>query len=664
MQAQVFWSLELRFGVWSLARGVSTAALLMVRLSLRAAILVVLLVAAGACKEDTGVKVSSFTFKGNKAVKSDQLKSVLATGASSKLPWGTKRYFSREQFEADLKRIVAFYTDRGYPAARVTSFDAKLSEKQDSVAITVTISEGEPITVERIALEGFDPLPPNHRTALDTKLPLKVGAPVDRALLQASREATLDELKDHGHPYASVRLSESPGSTERQRIITFRADAGPVAHVGDIEVSGNATVSEHVVRRQLTFKSGDLFRQSRLQESQRKLYGLELFEFANIEPIGTESKPPTVPVRVTVTKSDHKKVNFGIGYGTEEKARTEIDWRHVNIFGGAQTLGVLARYSGLDRGVRLTYKEPYIFSPRWSLGVNGQMWQTREPAYDLDTTGGRITLTRQFARGGGPVLGGRPSMALSFTYANEWEKYSIDTDILEEISLRDELIALGLDPTRGGEHSGQRSAISLDASRNTTDNLLDAKRGYVASVHLEQSGSVLGGTYDYREVTTEGRIYQKLGNIALVAAQVRAGNITASGDPTTRVPFFKRYFLGGATNLRGWGRFEVAPLSAGGLPIGGTRFANASVELRAPIWGQLSGVAFFDAGTVWADPDRLIGEDIGWRYNVGPGLRYQTPIGPIRVDVGYQLNPIENLFEITGEKQRRFRFHFSIGQAF
>lgn len=636
----------------------------MARLRIPAIFLVLALTASGACKENTGVRVSSFTFKGNKAVKSGQLKSVLATAASSKLPWGAKRYFSREQFEADLKRIVAFYTDRGYPEARVTSFDAKLNDAQDAVAITVNISEGEPVTVERIELTGFDPLPEDHRQTLDGKMPLKVGAPLDRAVLQASREAALDELRDHGHPYAAVRVVESPGTSERKRTITLRGDPGPIAEVGEIEISGNATVSENVIRRQLTFRPGSLFRQSRLQESQSKLYGLELFQFANIEPIGVEAKPVIVPVRVTVTKSNHKKVNFGIGYGSEEKARTEIDWRHVNAFGGAQTIGVLARYSSLDRGVRLNYKEPYIFTPRWSMGVSGQLWQTREPAYDLDTTGGRVTFTRQFARRGGAMLATRPSMALSFTYANEWESYEIDPDILEDVTLRDELIALGLDPESRGRTSGQRGALSVDMSRNSTDNLLDAKRGYVVSLHLEQAAPWLGGTFDYREVTAEGRLYRMLGNRAVVAGQARFGNITATGDPTVRVPFYKRYFLGGATNLRGWGRFEVAPLSEGGLPIGGTRYANASLEIRAPLWGNLSGVAFVDAGTVWADPDRLIGEHIGWRYDVGPGLRYQTPIGPLRVDFGYQVNPIPNLFEATGEKQRRFRFHFSIGQAF
>src|SRR5687767_7569993 len=112
-----------------------------------------LLCAVTACKEDTGIQVKSFKFTGNNAVSTGQLRSVLATAASAKLPWGTKRYFSREQFEADLKRIVAFYTDRGYPDARITSFDAALSQDQSSVKLTVNISEGEPVVVERVAFE-------------------------------------------------------------------------------------------------------------------------------------------------------------------------------------------------------------------------------------------------------------------------------------------------------------------------------------------------------------------------------------------------------------------------------------------------------------------------------------------------------------------------------
>jgi outer membrane protein assembly complex protein YaeT len=628
---------------------------------LRGVLLCVLAAAAASCKEEGGVQVSSFTFKGTKAVTPSQLKSVLATSASSKIPWGRKHYFSREQFEADLKRIVAFYKDRGYPDARVTSFDAKPNDTQTSVSITVNIDEGEPVRVERVTFSGFDALPEQHRSELEGKLPLKIGQPLDRALLQASREAALDELKDHGYPYASVRIGETSGSSDRQRVVSLTADAGPLAHFGPIEISGNVSVSDNVVRRLLMYRPGQLFRQSALQESQRKLYGPGLFDFANVEPLRTEDKPTELPTRVTVTEGKHQKVNLGIGYGTEESGRVQVDWRHVNFLGGARTAGVLARYSGLDRGVRLNFKEPYFFGPRNDIALSGQTWHNDEPAFTLDTTGGRATVSRHFRRGGGPVLGSRPTTTLSLTYANEHENYTISNAALEDLSFRDELIALGLDP-RKGTGQGTRSAISLDGGRNTTNNLLDARQGYVAAIHLEQAGRWFAGSYDYYELTTELRLYRSLGSRLVAAGQARIGSIDALGDPENRVPFFKRYFLGGATNLRGWGRYEVAPLSANGLPIGGHSFLNFSTELRANVWRSLGAVIFLDGGNVFTNRWDFNVNDL--RYDVGPGLRYQTPIGPIRADIGYQLNPIPGLWVNGKPEARRFRFHFSIGQAF
>jgi outer membrane protein assembly complex protein YaeT len=627
----------------------------------RTLFLCILAVGAVACKEEGGIKVSSFTFNGTKAVTPAQLKSVLATSASSKLPWGTKHYFSRSQFDADLKRIVAFYKDRGYPDARVTSFDAKLNQDQTSVDITVNIAEGAPVQVERVVFDGFEPLPEQHRTALEEGLPLKVGRPLDRALLQASREAALDELRDHGYPYASVKIAESDGSSDHGRVVSLVADPGPLAHFGPIEVSGNAAVSDNVVRRQLTYRRGQLFRQSALQESQRKLYGPELFDFANVEPLRTEEKPVEVPTRVTVTEGKHQKVNFGVGYGTEEKARVQVDWRHVNFLGGARTAGVLARYSGLDRGVRLNFKEPYFFGPRNDLLLSAQSWHSDEPAFQLNTNGGRATVSRRFRRGGGPVFRSRPSTTLSLTYANEREDYTISQEALDDPSFRDELIALGLDPSTG-QGRGTLSSISIDGGRNTTNNLLDARQGYVAAIHLEQAGRWLAGSYNFNELTTELRLYRSLGKRLVAAGQVRLGSINAFGDPETMVPFFKRYFLGGATNLRGWGRYEVAPLTEEGNPKGGQSLLIASAEIRASIWRSLGAVIFVDAGNVWTDAWNFDLNKL--RYDVGPGLRYQTPIGPIRADLGYQLNPIPGLIVNGGEQPRRFRFHFSIGQAF
>ena len=633
-------------------------------------LLAAVLVTAGCKEEQGGVSVDDLSFTGLQAVSEGQLKSILATAESSNLPWGAKRFFSREQFEADLKRIEAFYSDRGYPDARVKSFDVRLSEDQSSVKIAVAIDEGEPVRLERIVLDGFDPLPDEREETLVTRLPLKEGQPLDRALMQASREAALDELRDSGYPYASVRMTEAPGSAEHQAVLNLQAEAGPVATFGPIEIVGNTSVSDAIVRRQLWFRPGQRYEQNRLRDSQRRLYALELFQFVNVEPVGIEDKSPEIGTRVTVTEGKHRRVNFSLGYGSEEKARGEVDWRHVNWFGGARTAGVFGRYSSLDRGVRLNFNQPYFLSRFYSLGVSGQSWFADEVPYDLTTIGGRITLTRHFRRGGGgrrPLGGVRPTTTLAFTYANEWEDYTISDEALNDLTFRDELIALGLNPTSSGDGDpgrgrGQLSALMVDFGRNTTENLLDARQGYMATVHLEQAGRWLGADFDYYEFTTEGRYYVALGDRAVIAVRGRAGTIDSWGPEDQLVPFFKRYFLGGATNLRGWGRYEVAPLSGAGLPLGGHSFMNFSTELRVPVVGKLGAVLFVDGGNVWSDSWDFNLDHM--RYDVGPGIRYNTPVGPLRVDFGYQLNEIEGLL-VNGEQQkRRFRVHFSIGHAF
>ena len=148
----------------------------------------------------------------------------------------------------------------------------------------------------------------------------------------------------------------------------------------------------------------------------------------------------------------------------------------------------------------------------------------------------------------------------------------------------------------------------------------------------------------------------------MLAGRARVGTIDAPGVLATNVPFFKRYFLGGSSSLRGWGRFEVSPLTMLGQPIGGHSMFESSGEVRIPVVGQLSAVLFVDAGNVWYESFDINLDDL--RVSAGPGLRYRTPIGPVRVDLGYQLTRIEGLL-INGEPEsRRWRIHFSIGQAF
>src|SRR5438067_10945615 len=139
--------------------------------------LLFLAVAATACKEEGTIKVHTLKFNGVKAVDESRLKDALATKQSSKLPWGKKTYFDRSRFDADRKRIQAFYSDRGYPDARVTGFDVKLNDKQDQVDITLNIAEGDPVKVAAIEFDGFDVIPPDHFAQLKKQIPLKIGQP-------------------------------------------------------------------------------------------------------------------------------------------------------------------------------------------------------------------------------------------------------------------------------------------------------------------------------------------------------------------------------------------------------------------------------------------------------------------------------------------------------
>ena len=611
--------------------------------------------------EAGGVRVSSVKFTGVKAVKPGQIKSALATVSSSKLPWGDKRYFRREQFEADLKRIVAFYRDRGYPDAKVKSFDVKMNDKQDAVDVTVNIEEGQPVVVEAIEFQGFDVLPPDHFNDLKGRIALKEKAAVDRALAQASREAALDELKDHGYPYATVRLTERQGSNDHARILTFATTPGTQARYGEITVQGNTSVSDEVVKRQLTFRPNWRFRLSQLQESQRRLYDLETFQFANIEPEVTEGEQPAiVPVKVTVTEGKHRKVNFGIGYGSEEKARGSIDWRHVNFFGGARMMQLQGSYSALSRGGRANFRQPSFLGPRNNLLLTAQSWYRNEPAYVLNTKGGRFTVEHRFGRRG-PLSQRQGTSTASVAYTNEYQDYRVTEEALHTPGFIKTLIALGLDPINGSA-KGLLSSVDLDVHHSTADSTVNARNGYTLDTHLEYAGRALQGDYEFVESILEGRGYASLGSFGVVALKVRGGSIGTVGEPTNlKVPFHRRYWLGGANSLRGWGRFEVAPQFEG-VPVGGHTMFETSAEVRVPVWGNLSAVLFADAGNVWNNAWDFNLNDL--RYDVGPGVRYLTPIGPIRLDLGYQLNPIPGLL-VNGEEQpRRFRFHFSIGQAF
>jgi outer membrane protein assembly complex protein YaeT len=631
-------------------------------------ILALLLSSSMACKEEAKVKVSSLSLRGVHAVEEAQLRAALQTKAGSWIPFSKKPAFDTDEFQRDLTRLRNFYTERGYPDARVTDVDVAFDDKKEHVKLTVTVREGEPLRVESMRFEGFEVLPERRQQALQKRLGLASGDVRDRRRVDTARSTALNVLQEFGYPYAKVTVDELPGESAKGVAIVLRATPGQEATFGAVEVRGNASVGEDVILRQLAFKPGDRYSAGRVRASQSRLSSLDLFRFAYVEPRGQETQPAAVPMRITVAEDKHRQFTGAVGYGTEEKARIRGEWKHVNFLGGARSAGLEAKFSSLDRGVRLNFNEPWFFTRHLSFSAQAQTWDEREPVYRVTTYGGRAGVSWRRERRN-PVTRRGATTSLGVSFINEFTDYRVSDEVLADPNLRNTLISLGIDPETGAA-TGTMVSLRVQADHDTTSSRLDPQRGFALSGALEQAGKFLPGSFTYTEFSGEARAYfstrrpseASAGRRGIVfAGRVRGSTIDAPPPTDAAVPFFKRYFLGGSTSIRGWGRYEVSPLESG-QPIGGLSVVESSFEVRVPVGTKLSAVAFVDAGSVGRNPWKL--DPGGFRSAVGPGVRYDTPIGPVRLDLGFQLNPIDGLLVKGKPEARPWRAHISIGQAF
>ena len=373
--------------------------------------------------------------------------------------------------------------------------------------------------------------------------------------------------------------------------------------------------------------------------TQRRLYGMELFQFA-----ASSVNPEQQPAESNAGRGGkHQRVKFESATGPR-KRRVRRRVSSCQFLGGARTAGLHGRWSSLDRGLRADFSQPYVFQPHFSLNGEGQRWYTDTPAYQSVVSGGKLSLKHR--------ANAKTSWSISMT--SERDSSAIAPDVLNDLTLRNDLIALGLDP-RTGQQSGTINAAGFEIQHSTVDNLLDAHRGYQLSFKVEQAGGPFGGSFTYTALSADARHYLSLGDRIVVASRVQSGNIAPADNSETGVPFSKKYFLGGATSIRGWGRFEVSPLSDG-IPIGGNSMLAASVGLRARR-RQTRQRRDVIVAVRACRRNRLT-----TCVMVGTGLRYQTPVGPVRFDL--PSTPINPTLVNGVPQTRRWRVHISIGQAF
>ena len=213
----------------------------MTGLATRAATLVimaVLVIAASACKEGDAITVRALRFHGVSNIAESELRAVLATKQGSRIPFTRKPGFNQSEFTRDLQRVKAFYADRGYPDAKVTAVNADFDTDKKSVALDVTIEEGQPVLVQSVRFEGFDVLPPRRQSALPRLVQIEPGAPRNRGAMRSGRETALSELHEFGYPYTEVSVREEAGQATRDVAIVYAAEPGPKANVEPAEFVG------------------------------------------------------------------------------------------------------------------------------------------------------------------------------------------------------------------------------------------------------------------------------------------------------------------------------------------------------------------------------------------------------------------------------------------
>lgn len=614
-------------------------------------------------------------------------------------------FYNPRVFRSDYVRIATFYRSQGFRQVAVDSLLVRPTPT--TVEITFRIDEGEPVRITTLDFEGLDPV--EDEEALTRDLPVGVGERLDITALRAVADSLARRLQDQGYPHAEVfRDIFIPAGTLEGEVL-FDVFTGPRARFGTVEIVGNETVSETVIRRMLPFREGDIYSRERLFDAQRNLYGLEIFRHAVIEPSSDASREDVVPLEVRVVEGDTRRVRAGGGWNTADCFGTEVRWANRNFLGGARRMVLRGRlsnlltsnlessicsgagtgeYAELNGLVAAEFTQPWLLSPRNTL--DAAIFVDRQSVPDVyirESLGLSLGLTRVIGRNTPVTLSyqpqvGRLDAADVFFCINFLVCSPEEVDVVASPNV---LAPLG-----------------IRAARDRTNRAVSPTGGYTAAADLEVGASFTFSDFEYQRVVAEvtGFHAPLEGSGLVLAGRLRGGWMQASAfraldrslptDGSLRAtprlpPPQKRFYAGGANSVRGYTQNQLGPrvvtvgvqellfprgdepapicapeavadltCDAGALaegdfasrPTGGSAVIEGSTELRFPIWEPfLSGAAFLDFGQVWSEAENARLSDVV--FSPGIGLRYSTPIGPVRLDLAYRAATRRDLPVVT-----------------
>jgi outer membrane protein insertion porin family len=515
------------------------------------------------------------------------------------------------------------YESRGFYHAEI-DHDLTIDPEDGLVSVHLTIREGAPIMVAEVDVSIA------QTSTSPERLPIATGDVFSEEAYLRSEAFLKQFYSEQGYAYVESERNAEIVLNRNQAFVSYRIEPGPPSIFGATAVLGAQNVAPDIIRRELAYQAGEQYSPSKIAASRERLLALDLFGLVDISPDKTGGKPAVVPMHVQVTEKEAREIRFGVGYGSEDGFRTQFEWRHNNWLGDGRRLSILTKYSMLESSGAMTFIQPHLLSPAARGVINLRHDQTDEETYLLRATRFNPRFEYRFSDHLSGFLGYR----LEQNHFTEVERATVK--------------ALG-----GVEKKGVLSGPSLGLAWNSTDNLLSPSRGEVLTFTAHQAGSPWGGGYRFYHLGGEAKKYWSIGWETIFATRLKLGFADAIGA-ATNLPLSERLYAGGEKSVRGYGRRKLGPRSSANDPIGGLSLIEGSAEFRRPLWQALGGALFVDFGQVSRRAFDVPISSV--KFAAGFGLSYATPVGPVRVDLGFPFSPPRG--------DQAFQVHFSIGAAF
>jgi outer membrane protein insertion porin family len=598
--------------------------------------------------EGKEVLVDEIHFEGVKAFSEARLRRVMSTRRSWMFSWFTGAGILKdEELKTDVERLTAFYYDNGYIQVRVDDIDVK--REGDDLILTVRIEEGDQYRIGTVRFEG-EVL--DDQEKLVTASGLESGEIFKPSRLRESIFSVTEAYGDLGRAFAEAIPMTDVHEETKTVDIAFKMTSGPVVSVDRIEIQGNSKTRDEVIRRELRQQEGEQFTGKGLRQGTSRVRRLGIFDEVNVESTRTD-EPDKVNLLVDVKEGRTGTFSAGAGFSSEDSLLANARITERNLFGRGQTATFNVDFGARRRNFRLAFTEPWAFDIPLLLGVDLFSWSYEFSDFERGGTGMSLRASYPLWE-----LGLRNLLGASLDDIRAGVEYRLENTVIDGVSryapanVKDE------------EETKLTSSIRPSLSRNTIDMPFDPTEGSLVTASAEFAG--LGGESEFTKIDVSARFYypfykHESGWKLVYATAVTFGYGWGDGGTSgEELPLSERYFPGGINTVRGFQSRTLGPREdyfdpENGLTrdseVGGSSQLIFNNEIIFPIIPDagVKGVLFFDAGNAWMSdsspdptdfvPSQSDGMDLtDLRLSTGIGLRWLSPFGPLRIEVGFPLN--------------------------